>query len=61
MGDYVMSNVSYRTVTVELAAAPARGMARSSFMQERRGGVLGPGAVCVAVSWARGGRGCPPW
>lgn len=50
--NYVMGNVPYRTVAAELAAAPARGTARSSFMQERRGSALGPGDTRVPAGWA---------
>lgn len=45
--NYVMGNVPYRRVVVKLAVVPARGMACSSFMQERKGSTLGLGATRV--------------
>lgn len=50
--NYVMGNVPYRRVMVELAVVPARTMACSSFMQERRGSTLGLGATRVPDSQA---------
>lgn len=49
--NYVMGNVPYWTVAAKLAVTPARGTARSSFMQERRGSALGLGTVCVPAGW----------
>lgn len=45
--NYVMGNVPYWRVTVELAVVLARGMACSSLMQETKGSTLGLGAIHV--------------
>lgn len=47
-----MGNVPYQRVTVQLAVVPARGMACSSFVQERKGSTLGLGATRVPDSQA---------
>lgn len=62
--NYVMENVPYRTIAVELAAVPARGTACSGFMQEKgqRMGLVAmhvPTDLAVPVSGEK--RAMPPW